>query len=91
VDEGWIKGGLGEYEGCMRDAFGASWGCMIWPSPAGSAASLHLERPAVSVHGTAHIHLDITARQGLTLVHFSAQRRRFLWDRGAFRGCLGGV
>ena len=22
------------------------------------------------------------ARQGLTLVHFSAQRKRFLWDRG---------
>jgi hypothetical protein len=21
-------------------------------------------------------------RQGLTLVHFSAQRKRFLWDRG---------
>jgi len=33
--------------------------------------------------------------QGLTLVHFSAQRRRLLWDRGCihgvFRGCLGGV
>jgi len=23
-----------------------------------------------------------TVRQGLTLVHFSAQRKRFLWDRG---------
>ena len=34
-------------------------------------------------------------RQGLTLVHFSAQRERFLWDRGCaqglFGGCLGGV
>ena len=33
--------------------------------------------------------------QGLTLVHFSAQRKRFLRDRGCvqglFRGCLGGV
>ena len=29
--------------------------------------------------------------QGLTFVHFSAQRKRFLWDRGVFRGCLGGV
>jgi len=29
--------------------------------------------------------------QGLTLVHFSAQRERFLWDRGAFRGRLEGV
>ena len=31
--------------------------------------------------------------QGLTLVHFSAQRKRFLWDRGCIsglsRGCLG--
>jgi len=33
--------------------------------------------------------------QGLTLVHFSAQRKRFLWDRGCMKGlpwgCLGGV
>jgi len=29
--------------------------------------------------------------QGLTLVHFPAQRKRFLWDRGAFRDCSGGV
>jgi hypothetical protein len=29
--------------------------------------------------------------QGLTLVHFSAQRERFLWDRGACRGCILGV
>ena len=29
--------------------------------------------------------------QGLTLVHFSAQRKRFPWDRGytwEFKGCL---
>ena len=34
-------------------------------------------------------------RQGLTLVHFSAQRKRFLWKTGCimglFRGGLGGV
>ena len=34
-------------------------------------------------------------QQGLTLVHFSAQRKRFLWDRGCieglFRGCSAGV
>jgi len=34
-------------------------------------------------------------RQGLTLAHFSAQRRRFVWDRGCIqglcRGCLVGV
>jgi hypothetical protein len=33
--------------------------------------------------------------QGLRLVHFWAQLKRFLWDRrciqGVFRGCLGGV
>jgi hypothetical protein len=26
--------------------------------------------------------------QGLTLVHFFAQRERSLWDRGCIRGCL---
>ena len=31
------------------------------------------------------------SRQGLTLVHFSAQLKRIMWDRGAFRGCVGGV
>ena len=35
------------------------------------------------------------ASQGLTLVHFSVQRKRFLWDRGCvqglLKGCLGGV
>ena len=35
---------------------------------------------------------DAAAHQGLTLVHFSTQRKRFLWDRGSieglFRGCL---
>ena len=34
-------------------------------------------------------------QQGLTLVAFSAQHKRFLWDRGCdlgvLRGCLGGV
>jgi hypothetical protein len=29
--------------------------------------------------------------QRLTLVHFSSQRKRFVCDRGAFKGCLGGV
>jgi hypothetical protein len=39
--------------------------------------------------------LRVAADQGLTLVHFSAQRQCFLWDRGCIeelpRGCLGGV
>jgi hypothetical protein len=30
-------------------------------------------------------------RQGLALVHFSAQRKRFLLDRGYINGCLEGV
>jgi len=29
--------------------------------------------------------------QGLTLVHFPAQRKHFLWDGGAFRGCSWGI
>ena len=32
----------------------------------------------------------IVCRQGLTLVHFSAQRRRFLWD-GVHSGVVKGV
>jgi hypothetical protein len=35
--------------------------------------------------------LPAVCRQGLTLVNFSAQLKRILWDRGACRGCLGGV
>jgi hypothetical protein len=30
-------------------------------------------------------------RQGLTLVHVSAQLKRILWNRDACRGCLDGV
>jgi len=30
-------------------------------------------------------------RQGLTLVHFSAQLERFVWDRGARKGCVARV
>jgi hypothetical protein len=36
-----------------------------------------------------------TSFQGLTLVHLSAQRKRFVWNRGCiqglFWGCSGGV
>ena len=38
----------------------------------------------VSTYGSASM-------QGLTLVHFSAQLKRILWDRGAIRGRLAGV
>jgi hypothetical protein len=38
---------------------------------------------------------SVTFLQGLTLVHCSAQRKRFVWNRGCimglFRGCLRGV
>jgi hypothetical protein len=46
------------------------------------------QRRRVSSHPPA----AFTCQQGLTLVHFSAQRKRFLWDRGRiqglFMGCL---
>ena len=29
--------------------------------------------------------------QGLTFIRLSAQLKRILWDRGAFRGCFGGA
>jgi len=35
--------------------------------------------------------LNVATAQGLTLVHLSAQRKRFLSGKGAFRGCLGDV
>ena len=35
--------------------------------------------------------LSNTIKQGLTLIHFSAQLKRILWNEGAFRGCSGGV
>ena len=35
--------------------------------------------------------LKTPSEQGLSLVHFSAQPKRILSDRGAFRDCLGGV
>jgi hypothetical protein len=39
--------------------------------------------------------LHANAVQGLTIVHFSAQLKRYLWDRGymlgLFMGCLWGV
>jgi len=40
-------------------------------------------------------HAATSAAQGLTLVHVSAQRKRFLWDRGCiyelFKGALWGT
>jgi hypothetical protein len=34
---------------------------------------------------------SVTSDQGLTLVHFSAQLERFLWDRDARRDCVARV
>jgi hypothetical protein len=31
------------------------------------------------------------ADQGLTLIHSSAQRKRFLWDRGCVEGLFRGI
>jgi hypothetical protein len=39
----------------------------------------------------ASIGMAAAAGQGLTLVHFSAQRKRFLWNKGAIRGYQGVV
>jgi len=39
-----------------------------------------------AVHGAGD-----AAGRGLTLVHFSAELDRILWDRGGFGDCLGGV
>ena len=36
------------------------------------------------------LNVDAATPKGLTLVHLSAQLKSILWDRGAFRGCLGG-
>jgi len=48
-----------------------------------------VERLGVVVHivGVGVHDVEQAAAQGLTFVHLSAQRRRFLWDKG----CLGGV
>jgi hypothetical protein len=37
---------------------------------------------ATDTDGNVEMAVHSTGRQGLTLVHFSAQLERFLWDRG---------
>jgi len=53
------------------------------------SAGSHNNPPASACSASA------SSSQGLTLVHFSAQRKRFLWDRVCseepYRGCVGGV
>jgi hypothetical protein len=56
----------------------------------GPALSLRLSRPKSLSRNRLY-----PSSQGLTLVHFSSQLERFLWDRGCAQGscspCLGGV
>ena len=64
------------------------------PCPAISASSLtalKLHTP-MSLTSPASTNASMAAHcQGLTLVHFSAQRKRFLRKKGCLRGCLGVV
>jgi hypothetical protein len=59
------------------------------PDPARVAAHLLQEAPVRAQHaGVLGVPLDhdlvgaVAGDQGLTLVHFSAQRKRFVWHRG---------
>ena len=57
----------------------------------GGGAKLWVENPlepGMNLSAGSH---NVGRYQGLTLVHFSAQRQCFLWDAGAFRYCLGAV
>ena len=68
--------------------------CMSTPAEAAAAMEGAEVRgvagKGVGVVATANIVPGARAR-AYTLVHFSAQLKRISWDRGAFRGCLGGV
>jgi len=52
-------------------------------APAGAAAAIFFLTRAISTR-------QQTSQQGLTLVHLSAQRKRFLWYRGCFEGLFRG-
>jgi hypothetical protein len=71
--------------------------CQLAPVVGAGVKGLHGAQVLVAVvPARAHQHVAVLHRrqaqvQGLTLVHLSAQRKRFLSDRGAYRGCLGGV
>jgi len=67
---------------------------MTWRATSGRHYRLRLGVRVVVV--VRRVHDVVRAlRQGLTLVHFSAQRKRILWDRGCikglFRGCSGAI
>jgi hypothetical protein len=51
-----------------------------------------LQHLILGAHAAAARYFHQAAKwQGLTLVHFSAQLKRIVSDRGAFRDCFGGV
>ena len=64
-------------------------------APAAAAPVVALPAAALEPAAAAAAPSAPAATQGLTLVHCSAQRKRFLWDRGCIRGLfvgyLGGV
>ena len=64
----------------------ASTGSAAWKRSAGAVRSA-----ARSARQHAECTPSAASAQRITLVHFSAQRKRFLWDRGALRGYAGGV
>ena len=60
-------------------------------APASDAAALCAASAAAAICATdAAASSAAASRQGLTLVHFSPQRKRFLWDRGCIEGLFRG-
>jgi len=47
--------------------------------------------PGNTMRTTVTMEVCSTRRQGLTLVHFSVQRKRYSGDKGGFGRCLGGI
>ena len=67
-------------------------GLMVVPAAAAAATAAATEVALEALAGLADL-AGTALEQGLALVHFPAQYKRFLWDRVAFelfRGCVGG-
>ena len=61
---------------------------LLGPGKTFQKRSVSSPAPVTMVRPSGEMARYSTRSQGLTLVHFSAQRKRFLWDRGAvLRGC----
>jgi hypothetical protein len=55
-----------------------------------SSGSARRDSGKWAVRASLGFHTRVTSHQGLTLVHFSAQLKHCLWNRGAlFKECLG--